>query len=227
MVNSRGTPVFVITQSTVDIQVLQYIQHTLGFGRINKQGPTTSRYVVEDFASVTLLIALFNGNMVFPMKQASFALFLNAYNKLMRGPVVDFISTLVTPTFADFWLSGIIDAEGCFTCSLLGNSTAYRFRFLLAQLGEMNHSVLVHLTTLIGGVVRPHYKPEVNELTVNGARNMAQVFSYVDTHPLHTKKARSYVLWCEVHASILAGEHLVPSTRALLKTKTTTINKFY
>lgn len=63
-VNSRGTAIFVITQSTLDLQVLEYIQRTLGFGRVIKQGPRTSRFVVEDNASVALLVALFNGNLV-------------------------------------------------------------------------------------------------------------------------------------------------------------------
>ena len=170
----------------------------LGFGRVIKQGPRTSRYVVEDIASVTLLIALFNGNLVFPLKQASFALFLEAFNKRLR-PQLEFISPVVSLTFNDSWLSGITDAEGCFNCSFLGNSTAYRFRFLLAQLGEINLPALTDITTLIGGVVRPHSKPGVNELIVNGARNMDRVFKYFDTHSLHTKKINSYRLWREVH----------------------------
>ena len=75
-VNSRGTPVFVITQSTSDLQVLEHIQRVLGFGRLIKQGACTSRFVVEEVASLTLLIAVFNGNLVLKLKQASFALFL-------------------------------------------------------------------------------------------------------------------------------------------------------
>lgn len=130
----------------------------------------------------------------------------------------------MTPTFYDFWLCGLTDAEGCFNCSLLGNSNAYRFRFLLTQLGEINLAVLTHITTLIGGVVRSHSKPGVNELTVNGARNMERVFKYFDTHPLQTKKAKSYQLWQEIHTSIVNGEHLSPATRKLLKTKAATIN---
>lgn len=59
----------------------------------------------------------------------------------------------------------------------------------------MNLPVLTHITTLIGGIVRPHSKPGVSELTVNGARNMDRVFKYFDTHSLHTKKANSYRLW--------------------------------
>src|SRR6202012_34609 len=143
-VSSRGTPIFVIRQSTSDLQVLEYIKQVLGFGRVIKQGPRTSRYVVEDIASVALLIALFNGNLVFPLKQANFALFLEAFNKRSRAQVVEFVSPVVIPTFSDFWLSGITDAKGCFTCSLLGNSTAYRFRFILAQLGEINLPVLTY-----------------------------------------------------------------------------------
>ena len=225
--NSRGTPIFVITQRTSDLQVLEYIQQVLGFGRVIKQGARTSRFVVEDIASVTLLIALFNGNLVFPLKQVNFALFLEAYNKRSHkvgGQVVNYIPTLVVPTLNDNWLAGITDAEGCFNCSLLGNSTAYRFRFLLAQLGEINLIVLSHITTIIGGVIRPHSKSGVYELTVNGVRNMERVFNYFDSHSLHTKKAKSYLLWREVHTAIVNGEHLSPASRTVLKAKAATIN---
>ena len=61
IVNSRGNSIFVITQSTGDVQVLEYIKRNLGFGRIIKQGPNTSRFIAEDIASVTLIVALFNG----------------------------------------------------------------------------------------------------------------------------------------------------------------------
>jgi len=229
-VNNRGTAIFVITQSTTDLQILEYIQRVLRFGRVIKQGWNTSRFVVEDMASVLLLIVLFNGNLVFPLKQANFALFLEAFNKRSRRStqgqltVVEYIPTLVTPTLNDFWLCGLTDAEGCFNCSLLGNSNAYRFRFLLAQFGEINLAVLTHITTLIGGVVRSHSKQGVNELTVNGARNMERVFKYFDTHPLLTKKAKSYQFWLEIHTSIVNGEHLSPATRKILKTKAATIN---
>jgi len=232
IVNNRGNTIFVITQSTADLKVLEYIQQVLRFGRVIKQGANTSRFIVEDVASVALLIELFNGNLVFPLKQASFALFLGAFNKRMlsgfRTPdqltKVEYIPTPVTPTLNDFWLCGFTDAEGCFNCSLLGNSNAYRFRFLLAQFGEINLTVLIHITTLIGGVIRSHSKPGINELTVNGARNMDRVFKYFDYHPLRTKKAQSYQIWQEIHTSIINSEHISPVTRKILKAKAATIN---
>lgn len=228
IVNSRGTPIFVITQSTKDLQILQFIQKTLGFGRVIKQGlrSNTSRFIVEDIASLTLLVAIFNGNLVFPIKQASFALFLEAFNNKAKNQEVVFKNSLVNPTFYDYWLCGFTDAEGCFSCSFLGNSNAYRFRFILAQLGTINLPVLKYLTTLIGGVVRPHSIQGVNVLTVNGVRNMVRVFEYFDNHQLLTKKAKSYQLWEEVHKSIVKGEHLLPESRTMLKAKAATINKF-
>jgi hypothetical protein len=39
---------FVITQSTHDIQILDLIQEKLGFGKVYKQGARTSRYIVQD-----------------------------------------------------------------------------------------------------------------------------------------------------------------------------------
>jgi hypothetical protein len=53
---------------------------------------------------------------------------------------------------------------------------------------------------------------------------MGRVFKYFDSHPLQTKKAKSYQLWQEIHTSIINGEHITPATRILLKAKAATIN---
>lgn len=228
IVNSRGTAVFVITQATIDIKILFLIKRTLGFGRVIKQGPTTSRFIVENKTHIILLVALFNGNLVFNFKHASFALFLTAFNNRSNNPPVVLITILVTPTISDYWLCGFTDAKGCFSCSLLGNSTAYRFRFKLklklALLGCINIPVLTHLTIILGGIVRSHSVQKEYELTVNGIRNMERVFNYFDTHQLLTKKAKSYVVWREVHSSLKNREHLSPESRVALKAKTATIN---
>lgn len=223
--SSRGIPAFVVTQSNLNIQVLNGIKDLFGFGSVIKQGATTSRYVVKNIADLELLMLLFNGNLVFPLKQSSFALFLEAFNKRTKGAIIPYNPKLVIPTLKDYWLAGITDAEGCFTCSLLGNSNAYRFRFLLSQLGLINQPILVHIRNLLLGVVRPHSQPNNFELTVNGVNNMTKVLEYFDSHELRTKKAKSYLIWKEVRASLIKGEHLSPDSRRLLKIKAKTINK--
>jgi hypothetical protein len=216
---------FVITQSTVDIQVLHYIELELGFGRVIKQGHKTSRFIVQDVSNLHILIQLFNGNIVFPSKQNSFFKFLNDFNKVSYFPTVASITSLTLPTCNDYWFCGFTDAEGCFRCSLPGNSTAYRFRFLLAQKGEMNKEVLVYIAHLMKGTVRPHSVREVYEITVNGIRNMDKIIDYFTNHKLYSKKAKSYLLWLEIYKSIKNGEHLSPDSRNNLKMKTQQINK--
>ena len=48
------------------------IKDVLGSGEVIKQGVTASRYVVQDKKGLYLLSLLFNGNLVFPLKQANF-----------------------------------------------------------------------------------------------------------------------------------------------------------
>ena len=71
---------FVIVQDTRDVQVLNMIKKVLGFGKVIKQGKTTSRFIVQDKAGFYLLCVLFNGNIVTRSKLESFKAFLLAFN---------------------------------------------------------------------------------------------------------------------------------------------------
>ena len=55
---------FVITQATIDKQVLEFIQEILGFGRVIPQSAITSRYVTQNKKEIDIIISLFNGNLV-------------------------------------------------------------------------------------------------------------------------------------------------------------------
>jgi hypothetical protein len=231
-VNGRGELQFVITQNTDDIQILQYIVDVLGFGRVNKQGKNTHRFVVNDKANSFLIATIFNGNIVLPHKQISFLAYLDALNVLSLNPAAKIslpalapITTTVLPTRYDSWLLGFADAEGCFSVSFLASSNGYRIRFMVAQKYAINLPVLQHITTLIGGKVEAHSAQDVNEVRVNGASNLNWVISYFDSHQLLTKKASSYKLWKQLLASILGKEHLDPVRRAELIALAATVNK--
>ena len=63
---------FVITQSTEDIKILDYIKDNLGFGKVINQGERTSRFIVQDLKNLHLLILLFNGNIILPTRKNKF-----------------------------------------------------------------------------------------------------------------------------------------------------------
>lgn len=231
IVLNRGGLSFVITQSTSDIQVLDFIKETLGFGKVVKQSATTSRFVVQSKSEIALIIYLFNGNLILPTKQESFQNFLDAFNlwvlkgKLNLNSVV-YIPSQILPSLTNSWLAGYTDAEGCFTVSILSNSNAFRFRYMIAQKGLINLPILTHIATLFNvGRVEKHFVENVFEYRANGLKNCCQLFPYFDSHSLFTKKGTSYMLWKQLYTCLLNKEHLDPDLRKVLIEKAAMINK--
>jgi LAGLIDADG DNA endonuclease family protein len=72
---------FVISQATVDKQVLEFIKEILGFGKVIAQSSITTRYVTQNKKEIDILISLFNGNLVLPRRQEKFYVFVKGFNK--------------------------------------------------------------------------------------------------------------------------------------------------
>jgi hypothetical protein len=241
IVSKRGDLAFVITQSTADVESLYYIKEKLGFGKVIRQSlkQNTHRYIVQDIKHIFLISCLFNGNMVFPTRKARFLIFLAKLNeKLLKNnrerenliplPLID---KCVLPSLKDGWLSGITDGEGCFTCSLLTNSSGYFFRYLLTQKWEANKPVLEYILNnmtellLSKGTVEAHSVENVWELRINGVKNCKGLFTYFDEYNLITKKKYSYLKWKKIHSKLVNGDHLNEKSRLVLVTMAKDINK--
>lgn len=243
-ISKRGDLQWVVTQSIKDNQILEYIQSEFGFGKIYVQSlkQKTQRYVVQDFTNLYLMCLLFNGNMCFPVRQAKFHSFVTKLNEKLitnnlghNWPLIQPIMELKQVSLHDYWLSGITDAEGCFSISFLKNSKhAFTVRFILSQKWDANKNVLNTILNLfelknngkpIGSVVK-HSNPIANvfELRINGVKNQNQIFEYFDKFPLKTKKSKSYFIYKEILQEIIKGVHLTPQGRENLKKKAKTIN---
>jgi hypothetical protein len=226
IVAKRGDLSFVVTKSTIDIQSLNYVKDNLGFGKVIKQSvkQSTHRYIVQDVKNLILICLLFNGNMVFPTRNARFITFLSSLNEnlLKRNlSIIEPLQTCILPTLKDGWISGITDGEGCFTSSLLSNSTAYRFRFILTQKWDANKPILEHIANifseyLVNGSVVPHSINNVWEIRINGVKNCKGLFTYFDDYNLYTKKMQSYLKWKVIHSKLVNGDHLNKDTREIL-----------
>lgn len=231
----RGDLAFVVTQSTTDIKSLNYIKDNLGFGRVIKQSikQNTHRFVIQDIKNLYLICLLFNGNMVFPTRKARFLTFLSSFNeKLLKQNLITIapLYICVTPSLKDGWISGITDGEGSFTCSILSNSSGYRFRYILTQKWEANKFVLEHILSIFGtylvqGCIVPHSVNNVWELRVNGVKNCKGLFTYFDEYALITKKKDSYLKWKLLHSRIINKDHLNDNIRLELIELAKQINK--
>ena len=231
IVNNRGDLCFVITQSTIDIYILEYIKETLGFGKVIPQSQTTSRYVTQNKKEIELLIHLFNGNLILPRRKEKFEDFVKGFNTwVSKGRInlnpVEIKHTSILPSLDNSWLAGFTDGEGCFTCSI-NKDKGFSFNFNISQKWEQNVGILEHLCILFkGGKVSKHTMDNVNEYRIGGLHNSKNVFPYFDNYPLITKKSASYTAWKEIHTDLLNKHHLDPVKRIEMREKARLINKF-
>ena len=171
--------------------------------------------------------------MVFPSRKARFLTFLSFFNeRLLRKNLntITPLDTCVIPTLKDCWLSGITDGEGCFSCSLLSNSSAFRYRFILTQKWEANKHVLEDILKIlyeysIQGSIVPHSAKNVWELRINGLKNCKGLFIYFDNYNLVSKKKESYLKWKSLYNRLVNKDHLNSETRLELINLAKQINK--
>ena len=232
IINKRGDLCFVITQSNIDIYVLEFIQETLGFGKVIPQSKVTSRYLTQNKKEIELFVHLFNGNLILPRRKEKFEEFVKGFNAwVSKGRIkldtVEVKHTSILPSLDNNWLLGFTDGEGCFTCSI-NKDKGFSFNFNIAQKWEQNVKILEHLCLLFnGGKVSKHASGHnVYEYRIGGLDNSKNIFTYFDNYKLITKKSASYVAWKEVHADLLNKNHLDPIKRIELKEKARLINKF-
>lgn len=231
IVNNRGDLAFVITQSTSDIKVLQFIQETLGFGKVIAQSVNTSRYVTQSKREIDILISILNGNIVLPSRQEKFNNFIKGFNSwVTKGKIkLDTVVTknmFILPSLDNSWLAGFTDAEGCFTCSI-SEKKGYSINFNIAQKGEINVKILEHICLLFKcGIVSKHAVENVYEYRIGGVKNCKNVFPYFDNFTLYTKKSMSYILWKQVYNDLGDKCHLDKSKRLEMIEKARMINKY-
>lgn len=229
IVNNRGDLVFVITQSTEDKRVLEYIKEILGFGKVISQSLTTSRYVTQSKVEIDIIISLFNGNIILPSRKIIFKKFLEGFNNwVSKGRIrldkVALKESSILPSLNNSWLAGFTDGEGCFTCSI-GKIKGFSHNFNISQKWDINIKILEHLCVLFnGGTVSKHSVDNVYEYRIGGVKNSKNVFSYFDTYKLCTKKLMSYTLWKEIHKDLLNKDHLDEKKRLKMIEKARLIN---
>jgi hypothetical protein len=228
-INNRNDLSFVITQATVDVQILHKIKQTLGFGSVIKQGIRTSRFCVQNLKDLQKILYILNGNLVLPSRKKHFFKILEHFNiKAKKNPKICLIAPInneVMPSLTDAWLSGFTDAEGCFTVSFLRGSSTYRIRYIVSQKGRENLPVWSHLILMFKtGSIEAHSVKENFSFIISGSKNCLAVYSYFNKFPLLTQKNKSFFLWKEVHQQIINKNHLDLKYLPILIEKAKSIN---
>ena len=114
--------------------MLHKIRTALGFGKVYESGGELIkhwRYTIEDRRGLQRIMALFNGNLILPKRRRQFANWVKeaalihhpsfALKQQEEGPVVSLDTG---------WLSGLIDAEGCFYAHVIMRRGSKKSRLL-------------------------------------------------------------------------------------------------
>ena len=115
---------FQITQK--DQQFIERLQYTFGFGNISKETRTTGVYwkwTLESKENVESIAYLLHGNLIWPYRQIQYIEWIQTGQKqglFQQIPfgLVMFPDRVEKISFTNAWLSGFIDAEGCFYAHL-------------------------------------------------------------------------------------------------------------
>lgn len=204
----------VITQK--ESNILYEIKHKLKMGTViaNKDKNNNNKYfklVITNPKDIYLLTLLFNGNLVLKHRINQ----LNNLIKILNDKYNYNLILLSQPkdiSLSDAWLSGLIDAEGCFNVSVSNNKRynlgyVIKLRFLLDQNDELSLNKVKYLFKT-GKVTLRNNTINNYRYTMTGFSNFNKLCIYLKNYPLKTNKLISFIKWYHIYNMILNKEHL-------------------
>ena len=229
--NIKSASMITISFHSKDLPIILIIQKTLNIGNVYKiKGKNAYSYTISDLKGLTKIVHLINGYMRTPK-------IIQLYKLIDRMSIKESsISKLpldYSPLDSNAWLSGFIDAEGCFTIRVTQNKhcSTKKIALMLALVEKtinLNNESLLDIMTQISKfllcnlktVVRAKQHAQYSARTANLQGNLA-VKDYLNKYPLFTSKYLDYLAWEKVLTMIINKQHR-QNAEAILKLKQTT-----
>lgn len=189
---------FLLSQK--DPKVLYFIKKNLGFGIVNKK-QDSYQYYVSDQINIDKLIKIFNGNLQLEKTNRNFKKWFNVYSNYTKiTNKISFNDNNKNNNLSldNSWLSGFIDAEGCFTATLRVDpryKSGYKLvlRFIIDQ--KLEDDTLLYIGELFGKQ-KIDTRKEINGMSrLVLYSNFDTLINYLTKFPLKTNKKLSYLRW--------------------------------
>lgn len=203
---AKNQPYFVITQK--EEKILHNICKVLGIGYVKNFGKF-SRFMVFSKNHIFVLISIFNGNVFLEKRKIQLKKWLDITN-------ISYMDNTFVPSLKDGWISGFIDAEGCFNVTLFKRKAMtlgyqVKLRFMIDQseslndmiiLKEILHLILTHRKLKKGAAGNMH------RIETSSFNKLPLIINYVNSFILKTNKKESFDKWLEVYNMTLSKKHL-------------------
>jgi len=212
---SKNRLFFIIVQK--EASILFKIKTALGFGSVTKHGAYW-RFIIADKRNCERLIYLFNGNLLLDKTNARFFSWVSTFNFTAKIPCTVKNKLTLTNHLNTSWLTGFIDAEGCFNVNLTQNKrqndnckVTIRLRFLLDQSDEYEflQSLRIFFTSsyIEKRKLIPNRKSAAR-FTITSLIGAKEIIKYLKKYPLQTTKILSFQSWVRVFFILINKQHL-------------------
>ena len=148
---------------------------------------------------------------------------------------IPFKDKLVKPSLHSGWISGFVDAEGCFYGRVKNCSTSKlrRAPHLTFQVSQKEFDIIktlrdVFLNTDSLDLKNVSYDKSWDGWTFHCSSftKLKVIINYFSRYKLKTKKSLSFTKWCKIHDMILNKKHLTLEGLNKIDLLTKDVNKF-
>jgi hypothetical protein len=212
----------VVTQK--ETQILHTIQMHYQRGAVlaQKADGSVSRFIVRNQKDILFFVKLFHNKLRLCNRQAQYTRFVKECER--RYAPFSFPEQKLLPLEECAWLSGFIDAEGCFHARLGKKTYKQRIQFLLGQ--KHDKQILYAIRDVFKKGSVSNYTPASSfQYTLTGIKNMSSLLEYVDGFPLRSKKAIAYTKWKKILVLLQQKKHLSQGFRPKLQKLMQDVNK--
>lgn len=191
---TNNKSIFSIHLHLSELPLLYLIQTELNMGTVHISKKSYSAlFMIKSKKEIEELIKIFNGNIFIKKKQIQFKKWVSNFNKKYNRNI-EIKDFCFCPSLNDGWLSGIIDAEGCFYVSVTKRKITQRF--VLGQTDAKEE--FVFLTELIGGYHEEGKKENISRVIVNYSK-AELLISYLNIYKLRSNKGKSFDNWMAIY----------------------------
>jgi hypothetical protein len=219
--NQKTRTSLIITQK--DPKTLNEIENVLGFGVVKHFKGGYSRYLVQDKYSTFLIYLLLNGNLVLANRISQLSLWpacfltpkfdYTVFTSLKgknEEKIPDFINSPTAPSLLNGWLSGFIDAEGCFNVTIDYNLFLVKTRFILDQKNSLKELTQIKELITYGSVKKRSNCDENYRYTLSLlSKNISTInlLLYLNSFPLKTSKIEAFHKCCLILEMVSKNIH--------------------
>lgn len=195
-IRKNNTVGFEVSQHSCDAALLYEIKSQLGFGTVNHNSKLKiSRFCITK-SDIPKIINIFNSNIISNYRFYQFSAWCNYIHQNITTVInIDKLSkNNKVISLNDAWLSGFIDAEGCFRIAIDKDRPKMIF-----EISQKESDLLRDIANLLS--LKKNIRKDRNTFVLYTSDYNAKeiLIKYIDQYALKTKKNISYINWRKAH----------------------------